>query len=297
MNELFDLYRRCFPCCVRSDAVVRELLGSATVIAERDDSGNLIGASVIEQNNILLLCVDKPFRSRGIGAKLLSESEQLILANGFDTVTIGAGAHYIMPGVPSRRPMPGDELDHPQIDTRLEDHVPFFTKRGYIHRWDCSCFDMRMKLSDFSAEAQPSEFTYRFAEPKDIPAVLNCVESAHPPFMKHYQKPELYCADNASRALIAEANGEIAGTLLVSLESEGPGRGSVGCTAVRKSQQGRGIATNLVIIGTAHLKKCGMHEAFLGYTYSGLEMMYGRAGYSICGFYFMAEKSLKRKDI
>lgn len=292
MGELFGLYRRCFPCCVREEAAVREMLDGAAMIEERTEAGQLIGASAIEDNNILLLCVDRPFRNRGIGSRLLAESERIFRQNGFDLITIGAGAHYIMPGVPSVKPMPGDRLEPDAVDPNLEDHVSFFVRRGYCHRWDCSCFDMRMKLDDFSAEANSDGIVYRFAEPEDIPAVLECVADAHDPFVKHYRKPELYESDNPTRVLIAECDGWIAGALLVSLESEGPGRGSVGCTAVRERHQGRGIASNLVILGTKRLKEAGMREAFLGYTYSGLDKLYGRAGYRICGYYFMAEKNL-----
>lgn len=35
-----------------------------------------------------------------------------------------------------------------------------------------------------------------------------------------------------------------------------------------------------------------MHNAFLGYTYSGLDRLYGRAGYRICVYYFMAKKNI-----
>lgn len=142
---------------------MRSLLHAGSVVEERDPAGALIGASVLEDDNILLLCVDRSFRNRGIGSRLPAESERIIRQNRFDAV---------------------------------------------------------------------------------------------------------------------------------SLESEGPSRGSVGCTAVRKSHQGHGIASNLVILGTRHLKDCGMQEAFLGYTYSGLDRLYGSAGYRICRFYFMAKKAL-----
>ena len=292
LNQLFDLYRRCFPCCVREDAVVRALIDKATIISRCDGVGNLIGASVIEDNNILLLCVDRLHRNQGIGSELLAESENLIRSNGFDTVTIGAGAHYIMPGIPSLHPMPGDKLEPASLYPQLEDHSDFFTRRGFRHRWDCSCFDMRMRLDDFCADPIADNLCYRFAESSDLPAVLDCVADAHAPFVKHYRKPELYQPDNSTRVLVAQSGESIAGTLLVSLESEGPGRGSVGCTAVRQSHQGQGIASNLVILGTKHLKDAGMNEAFLGYTYSGLDKLYGRAGYRICCYYFMAEKKL-----
>ena len=79
---------------------------------------------------------------------------------------------------------------------------------------------------------------------------------------------------------------------MVCLETEGCGLGSVGCTAVHESWQGRKIATDLVIRGTHTLRDCGMESAYLGYTYTGLDKLYGTAGYRICCYYMMAKKSL-----
>lgn len=68
--------------------------------------------------------------------------------------------------------------------------------------------------------------------------------------------------------------------------------GSLGCTAVSSAFRGKHIAVNLVIIGTRYLKDSGMQEAYLGYIYSGLEHLYGYAGYKICVCYMMAVKKL-----
>lgn len=86
--------------------------------------------------------------------------------------------------------------------------------------------------------------------------------------------------------------GQVAGTLIVGVEDKEKQIGSVGCTTVRRSFQGRHIAVNLVRIGTGHLRKMGMREAFLGYTYSGLDHLYGYAGYKIRVYYMMAKKAL-----
>ena len=48
----------------------------------------------------------------------------------------------------------------------------------------------------------------------------------------------------------------------------------------------------MVLAGTRSLRDAGLERAFLGYTYSGLERLYGRAGYRICAYYFMAQKRL-----
>ena len=76
------------------------------------------------------------------------------------------------------------------------------------------------------------------------------------------------------------------------MEAEEKGLGSIGCTVVKRSFQGRHIAVNLVILGTKYLKEAGMKEAYLGYTYTGLDRLYGYAGYKICVYYMMAKKNL-----
>ncbi|MBQ8845738.1 MAG: GNAT family N-acetyltransferase, partial [Lachnospiraceae bacterium] len=84
---------------------------------------------------------------------------------------------------------------------------------------------------------------------------------------------------------------DVVGTLFVNLETEGVGIGSVGCTTVKPSHQGRHIGVNMVTVGTKYLKDAGMKEAYLGYTYTGLDHMYGYAGYKVCIYYMMAKKA------
>ena len=112
-------------------------------------------------------------------------------------------------------------------------------------------------------------------------------------FAQYYRDEALYGADDRRRVLIALRDGAVLGALIVSVGVECASVGSVGCTAVRTACRNRGIASNLVILGTAHLKAAGMERAFLGYTYSGLDKLYGRAGYKICCYYFMAGKALR----
>ncbi len=93
-----------------------------------------------------------------------------------------------------------------------------------------------------------------------------------------------------ARVLIAVFRDEVAGALIVGAEDIEKGLGSVGCVAVRKGWRGRHIAVNLVTIGTKYLKDSGFRDAYLSYTYSGLDRMYGYAGYKICTYFMMAEK-------
>lgn len=80
--------------------------------------------------------------------------------------------------------------------------------------------------------------------------------------------------------------------MIVGVEDAGKHLGSVDCTTVKRAYQGRHIAVNLVAVGTKYLKDIGLEEAYLSYTYTGLDHMYGYVGYKICVYFMMAEKGL-----
>lgn len=301
-DELYRLFRRNFPMIVREEAVARGILAHEgnRVIERRDEQGHLIGAAVIHDNAVLMLCVDEDYRRQGIGSELLRLSEEAVARAGFGEIVISAGFDYLMPGVPTSRryaPAVNERLDD-RLDSGASD---FFERRGYAHSWGGNCFDMRFPLSEFPGTAHPigdviDGVTYRWAAPDDIERVCACVDDACPDFTPYYRNAHFYDGRHPDRVLVAEDGRAIVGALVVSLETEGEGLGSIGCTTVRTDRQGRHIATNLVLLGTAHLKASGMAEAYLGYTYSGLDRLYGRAGYRICVYYMMARKTLHTNE-
>lgn len=297
-KELFEIYQRNFPLIVRDENTVRRILSNENnrIIEERDAQHNLIGAAVINKDALLLFCVDEKYRNRGIGSRLLESAEQLVKDCGYDRLVVGAGFDYITPGVPTSKRWFDSENEAltPGLDETASD---FFTKRGYIHAWECNCFDMKCLLTHF-AEGSPQAgdvvegITYRWAVLDDLEQVCACTDDAYSEFTEYYRQEGLYHADSPARVLIAVLGEEVVGTLIV---TAGDGRqklGSVGCTTVRPAFRGRHIAVNLVIAANGYLKKKGMEEVYLSYTYSGLDHMYGYAGYQICIYYMMAEKIL-----
>ena len=295
-DELYGLFRRNFPFAVREEETARRVLASADHVIERRADGRLMGAAVTQGGTILMLCVDEAYRRRGVSSALLDEAERVLWADGCREITVGAGSGYLVPGVPtSKRYYDAvNEALYPGLD---ESASRFFEKRGYAHSWDCNCFDMRFPLSecrapDWEIGQAANGVIYRWAAPEDRAAVCACVDDAWPDFTQYYREEALYGADPARHVMLAEAEGVAAGALMVSLEAEGKGVGSVGCTAVRHAYRGRRIAVNMVTLSTAFLKTAGMRDAFLGYTYSGLDYMYGLAGYKICVYYMMAKKTL-----
>lgn len=297
-NQILELFKRSFPYIIRDDETVLNILSNESnkIIAKTDMQNKLIAVSVINKNSILLFCVDEEYRNQGIGTDLLRDSEEFIKSAGYDEIIIGEGFDYIMPGVPtSKRYFESvNENLHPRVDSVADD---FFTKRGYEHSWDCNCFDMRFELKDFCQEEHSigdtiEGISYRWAGMEDIKAIYDCTDDAFPEFTQWYKDEGLYDENSSHRVLIATVCDEVAGTLIVGADNEPSGLGSVGCTAVRPKFRGNHIAVNLVTLGTKYLRNIGMKEAYLSYTYSGLDKLYGYSGYKISVYYMMARKKL-----
>lgn len=298
-TELYRLFRRNFPFAVREEKTARAILADERnhVLEQRDSAGKLIGASVLHKNTLYLLCVDAAYRNRGLGSQLLKESEALVKAGGYDTIQVGAGEEYLTPGIPTGTKPFEEPLGKEALCPGLTNEaVRFFQKRGYIHAWgEANCFDMRTELQKTEFPKSSIGDTvdgvlYRWADAEDLPGICACVDSAESDFTRYYRNPALYRNEN-ERVLLALQD-KVCGALIVSAEAEAPGLGSVGCTAVAPEYRGRHIGVNLTVLGTKYLKELGLREGFLGYTYSGLDKMYGYAGYEICCYYYMAQKAL-----
>ena len=302
--DLYEMFKNNFPFIIRENDIALNLLSDTNnkIIEKKNDDGELIGVSVINKNTIYMLCVNEKYRYKGIGSKLLKESEDYILSNGYNEIIIGVGESYLMPGIPMKSMPYNEELNETNIYDNVNDNAnEFFTKRGYIHSWkECNCFDMKSDYSkvnfpDWKIGDKIDGILYRWATVTDIPKILECTDDAHQNFSKYYKDETFYSIDSKKKVLIALDGDEICGTLMVCKdEAEEKGIGSVGCTAVKHSHRGRHIGVNMVILGNKILKDEGIKEGYLGYTYSGLDKMYGYAGYKICIFYNMAKKIINK---
>lgn len=296
-KAVYELFRRTLPFIVRDEETALRIIGNKEnkIIEERNTENQLIGVSVIHKNTILLLCVEESYRNQGIGSRLLKESEEAIMSAGYDEVTVGVGEDYLMPGVPTSMRYVPSENEYLDKDVN-EDASRFFEKRGYVHSWDCNCFDMKFPLCEFDKEEYSigdamDGICYRLATGEDMAGITECTDAACEEFTRYYQDAYIYTENDSSRVLIAMDGARVVGTLMVDMDKES-GLGSVGCTAVHPDYQGRHIAVNMVTLGTKYLKDAGMKEAYLSYTYSGLDHMYGYAGYKIFVYFMMAKKKL-----
>ena len=194
MSDLYNIFKQNFPFCTRNLHIAESLLNSTDnkVIQKRNQLGDLMGVSVINKNNILMICVNKHYRNQGIGTDLLEKSEQYVKQQGYNEITIGVGDNYLMPGVPATKQITPEQMEQENIYVGLEENVDFFKKRRYLHKWDCNCFDMRMSLNDFAFNditipTKIDNVEYCWATLQDVENITLCVADAHEPFVKYYQ--------------------------------------------------------------------------------------------------------------
>lgn len=300
--EIYEIFKRNLPFIIREKEIVISILSNKDniIITREDEKGGLIAAAAANKSTILLLCVDKEYRNRGIGSELLNECENIFIKNGYNKFNAGLGFDYIMPGVPVARSYYKAENEGLSQDIN-NIAAGFFVKRGYVHSCNCDFFDMKVSLGDFAKDSYNigdiiDGVTYQWAAEHDINGIYECTDDVCQDFTKYYTNRELYNDSSKHKVLMALCNGQVAGTLIVNSEDTGNSTGSFGCLAVRHPYQGKHIAVNLITIGTKYLKDMGFKEAFIGYTYSGLEHLYGYAGYKIWVYYMMAAKEVKMGD-
>ncbi len=295
LEEIKELFIESFPYLYLSERRLTRALEECKIIEKRDND-KLIGISMIDKNSIALLCVKKEYQKKGIGSLLLSESEEYVKELGYKSISFCRGKVHFSTGVPSKSPEGKNIYSNIDIYDSLDDNALRFLKnRGYKNSWGTDdVFDMHMDLKDAKDDYKVNDtingIKYEIATKEDYDEVLNCVKDACPEFVRFYEGDYLY-QGKEHIVLIARDKDEIVGALNVG--KDGDIQGSIGCTSVKHNHRHQGIATYLVMIGTKYLKDLGLKKGFLCFTNTGLDKLYGVAGYKICIFYFMAKKVLK----
>lgn len=299
MGEHYKIFKRNLPYIVRSKEKALEIIANKdNKFIDIKDNNKLVATSIINKNTILLLCVDEGCRNKGLGTKLLNESEKYIKNHDYKEVILGVGFDYLMPGVPMKSKAFNEKLNEDDLYNNINDCAYyFFKKRGYYNSWiDANCFDMRVNLKNLDLKEKLNDtingITYRLATINDLENIIRCTDDGWSEFTEFYKNQKLYDKSSKERALIALDKNIVCGTLIISIGTEEKDTGSVGCTVVSNKYRGKHIGVNMVRVGTNYLKSLGLKRGFLGYTYSGLDKMYGYAGYKICIYYFMGKKNL-----
>lgn len=275
IDQLYDLYLRCFPEYQTTRELFTELLKpeEAHIIAEYAQ-GKLAGYAMVHGGSIPVLCVAEEHRRKGIGSRLLAAAEGYVCGLGEKMLTLGCGPYYLLQGVPV-----------------VGENVSFFEKRGYAADW--TSINMELGLDGFDRSSlaippAPAGLEYRFAEESDRTELLAAVEAAEEGWARIFEE----CKDPVFLAVL---DGEIAGFEILSPNSGRflrPGQqvGSVGCVGVVPAQRKKGIGLAMVAQGVQWLKEQGSTMIELRYTW--LDKWYGKLGFQTVARQWMGEKKL-----
>jgi GNAT superfamily N-acetyltransferase len=277
MMEMLDLYNRVFPNLQTDQNIFSErlLLENGSIIFEHREGAVLAGFSVVNDDGILLLCVDENYRNQGIGTDLLRLSEQHIKMD-FNKIQLGLSRNtYLFCGVPMND---------------FSDSHTFFEKHGYSGKW--VSFDMIIDLSKYNHIPELNNkdtnilIRHRRNDPEDIENAASCGEIID-------GWGEIY--RSSTDLIVAEADGKIIGGVSVdpdfclfpkSLKEAG----SFGCLGVLEEYRNCGIGMKLCQEALHILKNSGCQICHIGYTW--LDWWYGKLGAVKYTNYWMGEKKL-----
>lgn len=261
--EMLYLYNKTFPNLQTDEEIFTErlMIENGSYIFEHREDSILVGFSVVNDDGILLLCVDDKYRNKGIGTDLLKKSEDHILKN-YNEIHLGVSKNnYLLCGIPMNR---------------FTDSHSFFVKNGYAEDW--ISFDMIIDLSKYNRipelDYNDDEIIIRHRR-DDLEDIENAVK----------------CGDmidgwgddyrNASDLIVAEVDGKIIGAVIVDSDycmfpKSLKGAGSFGCIGVLDEYRNRGVGMKLCQEALLILKDKGCHTCHIGYTY--LDWWYGKLG-------------------
>lgn len=294
--ELLALFDECFPYLESGRSAIPHLAAN-NVVHRCFVKHTLAGAAIVGAGNLYFLAVSPSYRHRGIGSELLAKAEETCLHTGYNRITVGVGKDgYITPGIPTSLMPYAEELCTPNLYDGLTDEgAAFFRHRGYTHTRESNAFDMRATLPYPGNNTYPLGYTrngvmHRLANPTDRESLLRCIEDAAPYFTKYYESEEMY-RHGSILCAVSAVNGEVLGCLIAN--GEKGGLGSIGCVAVANRARGHGIASDMVRCAARYITELGAVRGFLSYTYTGLDKLYGKAGFQISVYYMMAAKTLR----
>ncbi len=277
ISEMLSIYNRSFPKLQTDEATFSEhlMLDQGSRVFDYRIGNVLVGYSVVNADGILLLCVDPAYRKQGIGSHLLHRSEAYI-SKSYDLIQLGCSKDtYLLCGVP--------------MDDDCDSHE-FFQRRGYTECWiscdmivDLRTYDRRPELDNNDPHITIRQ---RRNDPEEIRKTIQCADIIDG--WGEYFK-------NASEVILAEADGEIIGLVIVETESLFPvslkGAGTLACLGVIEAYRKHGVGMRLCQEALSRLKESGCDMCHIGYTY--LDRWYGKLGAKKYISYWMGEKRVK----
>lgn len=277
-NKVYRLFAECFPELPIPEDIFGRLIDidNCGIIPHFED-GIFAGCSVIQENNIRLVCVKPDLRGRGIGHMLMQKSEELIAGNGFRTAVLGGWDSGLFIGAVTPEEQWKNKCNS------------FFEKEGYR---DCGgCLEMKMSLSDFlpdSAPPCPENVTFGYIEKSRREELLSAVEAVDDDWVQYF--------DFESPIFAAQTEGKIAGFCIIDVNAEtivSNGKnnvGIIGCVGVAPQYRRRGIGLAMVAKAMEDIKQKGCDDLFIHYTY--LDRWYGKLGIKTFLYFRFGEKEL-----
>lgn len=269
MNNLYEIYLKCFPSLAISEERFDGLVKSDGVKTFEEDGG----FALTDGSGVLLLCCLAEKRGRGIGSRLLAQCEEEIRSSGRTRATLGLGEGYLLfQGVP-------------MTDA---DSFGFFERRGYIR--DGETVDMEMPLSGFTHTLPPPEgVEFRYASAADREELMAAVAEVDEDWC-------MYFSGMSDEIFLAVCGGRIVGFCFAEKDMDvfgavgGRRTGGVGCVGVVPSARSRGVGLAMVDAATEELKRVGCEASYIAYTH--LEGWYAKLGYRTIMRFTGGHKSL-----
>ena len=279
-EKIYGLFSKCFPrLSVGRDVFLRLLDTDSCRVIPCFEDGVLAGCSVVQGNCIRLLCVLPDRRGKGMGSRLLLESEQLIAENGFDRAVLGGRDSGLFIG----EAVPVEKQDG-MSDT-------FFSRRGYSAEEEC--IEMKMSLGDFDygkldIPPCPDGVSFGYIGKEDGDMLRRTVGSVDPDWVQYFTFE--------SPVFAAKLDGKTVGFCIIDenadtvISSGSNNVGSVGCVGVAPEMRKKGVGLAMVAEAMQSIKQDGCTDAFIHYTY--LDKWYGRLGLRTFLRYRFSEKKL-----
>ena len=298
MEEYYALFLDCCPDIVVSEVHIKETLSDPNnLLLERRDQGKLIAALILRQNTILFMGVHSEYRGQGIGTQLLLEAEELVYGFGMEEIKLFGLIDQILPGAPI----------YPGV-------LEFFGKKGYYQK------EEDMDFQDLILELEPASYQdwklgdhrdgmlFKWAEPSDREAAVNCAGEAQQRYEEVYWHEGLYLPENRVKVLIAtpdgaaEKNGydpahSVCGTLMVDMRDFADGIGGIGFASVKPTWAGQGIAQNMVKMALTELVREGFHKVYARCVSEQAVYLYEACGFHKGHRYFRGRKALNAEVI
>ncbi|MHB8129557.1 MAG: GNAT family N-acetyltransferase [Mobilitalea sp.] len=277
-RRIFNIFKECFNDIPITEDIFYSLFEyEQCELITKYNQNEMIGFSAVRGNCIVLLCVAPEFQRKGFGTQLVTESEQLIKKNAYDSVIIG-GTHSKL--------FLGAITEEKEWNQR---HNYFFEKCGYTA--DNGCLEMVMSIKNYCLDNVNTllnlpNITFKYWNKEDKSDLLFAVTEVDEDWVKYYEYDiPIY---------VAMEQGKCVGFTILSynditLCSNGHNNvGKVGCVGVIPSKRNCGIGIALVAYATNELKKNGCDESYIHYTY--LDKWYGKLGYKPIFWYWFGKK-------